>query len=287
MAAQEIKTMQLYNHLERFDKELVERGLGLEGPLDAEALSAIDSMHYHGVKAVDEASAELKLDASSKVLEIGSGLGGVVRRVASTTGCRACGLELQDDVSAAAAKLTARCGLGGTVEHVVGDAISPPPNFKDRTFTHVLSFLCFLHIKDTQAILKAAYDFLEPGGALLVEDFYDGGLTDAEKATLEVDVFAHALPTRPEYEAALAAVGFEAVEWTDLTASWTAFTNDRCGAYVAAEDRHVRVHGKPTFESQKHFYTSVAGLFKAGHLGGVKYVATKPLPSSKPGCVLL
>ena len=113
MAAQEIKTMQLYNHLERFDKELVERGLGLEGPLDAEALSAIDSMHYHGVKAVDEASAELKLDASSKVLEIGSGLGGVVRRVASTTGCQACGLELQDDVSAAAAKLTARCGLGG------------------------------------------------------------------------------------------------------------------------------------------------------------------------------
>ena len=50
MAAQEIKTMELYNHLERFDKELVERGLGLEGPLDAEALSAIDSMHYHGVK---------------------------------------------------------------------------------------------------------------------------------------------------------------------------------------------------------------------------------------------
>ena len=83
-AAAGIKTMQLYNHLERFDRELVERGLAADGPLDADALSAIDNMHYHGVKAVDEASARLGLGEKSTVLEIGSGLGGVVRRIATT-----------------------------------------------------------------------------------------------------------------------------------------------------------------------------------------------------------
>ena len=183
-AAVEIKTMQLYNHLERFDRELVERGLAADGPLDAGALSAIDSMHYHGVKAVDEASARLGLSAGSTVLEIGSGLGGVVRRVAATQHCAVAGLELQQDVSAAADALTRRCGLAN-VEHICGDALAPPPALEGRRFGHVVSFLCFLHIEDTGAILKAAYDFLEPGGSLLVEDFYDRGLSAAEKAQLE------------------------------------------------------------------------------------------------------
>ena len=182
---------------------------------------------------------------------------------------------VQDDLSAAADALTKRCGLGN-VQHFCGDALAPPPALRGRTFDHVMSFLCFLHIEDTAAILKAAYDFLEPGGSLLVEDMYDRGLSAAEKAQLKVDVFANALPSRGAYEAAIAAAGFVGCEWTDLMATWTAFTSDRLAEYVAAEPRHVRVHGRPTYDSQKHFYTSVAGLFEGGHLGGVKFVATKP-----------
>ena len=98
----------------------------LIGPLEAEALSAIDSMHYHGTHAVDAASKQLGLDSSSRVLEIGSGLGGVARRVASTTGASVVALELQADVSKAARALTQRCGLDQTVEHVCECLLSSP-----------------------------------------------------------------------------------------------------------------------------------------------------------------
>lgn len=272
-----IKTMKLYTHLQRFEHELVERGWGLDGAsLDARNLNEIDMLHYHGTRAVDEASKELELDASSRVLEIGSGLGGVARRAAYTTGARVVGVELQEDVSDHAATLTERTGLSQLVEHVHGDATKPLPELEGRTFTHVISFLCLLHIPDKHAILKAAYDALEPGGSLLVEDFYDLALTKEEKHRLEIDVFAFDLPSRESYETAMADVGFQVKSWTDLTDSWTAFTRERAIAYAADEERHVRVNGVATFETQKYFVESVAALFATGHLGGVKYIASKP-----------
>ena len=140
----------------------------------------------------------------------------------------------------------------------------------------MISFLCLLHIADKDAILKAAFDALEPGGSLLVEDFYDLGVTAEEKATLKQDVFAFNLLSREAYKLALSSAGFRIHEWTDLTSSWTDYTTARAIAYSDAEDRHVRVHGRATFSSQKHFYDSVRSLFAGGHLGGVKYVAVKP-----------
>ena len=275
MAAQAIKTMNLYSHLERFDNELRERSLPTEGPLDPAALSAIDSMHYYGTDAVDAAASSLGLDGSSRVLEIGSGLGGVARRIALTTNARVAALELQRDVSSVAAALTVRCGLCDYVNHVVGDIVAPGVLGK-RTFTHVVSFLCFLHIPDKVDVLAAAYAALVPGGTLLVEDFYDNGLTDVDKAALEKDVFASGVPTRKAYLASLEAAGFKLHEWTDLTDSWATYTGDRAAKYAADEKRHVRVHGRATYDSQMHFYDVVARLFRGKRLGGVKYVASRP-----------
>ena len=53
-----------------------------KGPLDYIALSAYDQHHYHGVEAVDYCIKQLGITKDSRVLQLGSGLGGPARYIA-------------------------------------------------------------------------------------------------------------------------------------------------------------------------------------------------------------
>lgn len=66
------------------------------------------------------------LGRESRVLEIGSGLGGPARYLAHTVGCHVTALELQQEMHDVASDLTLRCGLHSLVSHVRGDALLHP-----------------------------------------------------------------------------------------------------------------------------------------------------------------
>ena len=74
-----IKTMKLYTHVERIKNELTDRGMLQSEYIDPMTLNEIDSMHYMGNTAVEDAISTMKLDPSSRVLDIGSGFGGTAR----------------------------------------------------------------------------------------------------------------------------------------------------------------------------------------------------------------
>jgi cyclopropane fatty-acyl-phospholipid synthase-like methyltransferase len=68
--------------------------------------------------------------ADDHVLDVGSGLGGASRYVASTVGCRVTGIDLTSGYVAAAQELARRTGLGDRVSYHVGSALNMP----DRVF---------------------------------------------------------------------------------------------------------------------------------------------------------
>ena len=134
-----IKTMKLYTHLDRIDKELEASGLLLPTKkngvssnttrlLTATQLSPFDCLHYLGDAAVRRAVQSAAIDTGrtcTVVLDLGSGLGGTARLVASwCDGCRVDALELQPDLHARAEQLTAACGLSEKVRHYCGDVLS-------------------------------------------------------------------------------------------------------------------------------------------------------------------
>ena len=122
---------------------------------------------------------------------------------------------------------------------------------------------------------------LRPGGVLFVEDFYEAApCTPRETEMLRRDVYATDLPTRPRYEDALHAAGFEAVEWRDMAAPWTSFVAERAAAWDAAEARTLRVHGRGLFEARRHFFRSMEELFSGGRLGGVRFSARRAATSA-------
>src|SRR5262245_15728097 len=119
-----IDSMPLYVNVERIDNELTELGIGDDEALTPAQLFPFDQYHYHGTDAVQAAAKLLGLGPASHVLEIGSGLGGPARYLASTVGCRVTALELQGDLHAMATRLSDRCGLGQRITHLRGDALT-------------------------------------------------------------------------------------------------------------------------------------------------------------------
>jgi cyclopropane fatty-acyl-phospholipid synthase-like methyltransferase len=64
------------------------------------------------------------LTTDSRILNVGSGLGGPARYFGGKLGASVLAVELQDDLHRTATELTARCGLTDNVHHLVRSHLS-------------------------------------------------------------------------------------------------------------------------------------------------------------------
>jgi cyclopropane fatty-acyl-phospholipid synthase-like methyltransferase len=271
-----IKSMKLYDQVERIYNELRARGIDDEAPLGVEDLIPFDQYHYHGTKAVDDAITALHLTSASKVLEVGSGIGGPARYIASKLGCRVTALELQEDLNATARDLTRRCGLQGLVEHIGGNILDDP--FPASSFSALISLLVFLHIPKRARLFTACLEVLEPGGTIYIEDFTKiSEPSRADWRALEEKVYCNYLPTPEDYVEELHTAGFRDIETRDLTSSWKAFTTERAKAFQVTYARNAEIHGGQVAAGLADFYATVAALYVRGVLGGLRIIARKKL----------
>jgi cyclopropane fatty-acyl-phospholipid synthase-like methyltransferase len=264
--------MPLYVNLHRIYNELAEAGVAAGAPLTPEQIFPFDQIHYHGTDAVRDAANALQLTKHSRVLEIGSGLGGPARFLAHTTGCHVTGLDVQQDMHALATELTARCGLADRVSHVLGDALAYP--YPEAGFDAVVSWLAVHQIPDRPRLFERLRHALKQGGSLYIEDlharapFQEGDVADVNQLLYGVTMTPAA-----DYERELAAAGFTGITLTDMTDDWSAFCAGRAAAWKSQAERHVRVHGIETYARLEGFFRGVQRLFEHGSLGGVRVVA--------------
>ncbi|XP_078676747.1 sarcosine/dimethylglycine N-methyltransferase-like [Branchiostoma floridae x Branchiostoma belcheri] len=268
----EIKSMQLYSHVGRIYNELKELGYGDTDDLKVEDVSRFDSLHYHGVEAVDKAIQRFNIGADTRVLDVGSGIGGPARYLAWRTGCQVTALELQRDHHETGEVLTARCGLSERVKHVCGDVMDI--DLGHGSYDLVTSWLVFCHIPDKKKVSERCLQHLKPGGNMLVEDLF--ALADLSEVSEDIGVNYFDLANLQDYKQQIADAGFVNVQVEDLTADWKDYVQDRLKTFISSEDRHVRVHGRPTYQALHGFYSSIVRLFTSGCVGGGRISATKP-----------
>ena len=261
-----MKSMRLYDRVERLLKELEAAGFAADQPLTVDDLAPFDHLHYCGTTAVDRAIRDCRIATGDNVVEIGSGVGGPARWIAAKTGAAVTALELQPDLDALATTLTARTGLDGRVRHLCANILDGPP--AGAPFDHAVSFLCFLHIPHRRRLFSVIAASLAAGGFIYIEDFI--GLRQpsaAEAAALANKFMCPYLPDRDRYAADLAEAGFDIVDSEDQTAIWREFTAGRLSAFRTARTAKVAMLGAGLTDGLEDFYATVAHLFAetAGH----------------------
>jgi len=118
--------------------------------------------------AIAELAGAVELKSGDCVLDLGCGVGGPARYLASTFGCQVTGVDLSPSFIEAADYLTARCGLEDQVTFRVGDALHVP--FDDGSFDSVFLQHVAMNIADRAALYAEVYRVLKRGGRLATYD---------------------------------------------------------------------------------------------------------------------
>lgn len=139
------------------------------GPDD---LKAVDEFHIGGVEATDRLLDQLSIGRGASVIDIGAGLGGTARRLASRFGCRTLGVDLTPEFVETARALSAMAGLGDVVRFEIGSATALP--VEDGAFDLALMLHVGMNIEDKAAIMAEAWRALAPGGVFAVFDVMKG-----------------------------------------------------------------------------------------------------------------
>lgn len=178
-------------------------------------LAGLDQFHTRGIAATAELASAASVESSTGVLDLGCGIGGPARYLATTFGCKVTGIDLSPDFIEAAIYLTARCGLSDRVTFQVGDALHLP--LEDAAFDTVFLQHVAMNIEDRAALYGDVRRVLTPGGRLATYDLVlrDGDLV--YPVPWARDAATSFLFSESYTRKALEEAGFKVAVWRDDT----------------------------------------------------------------------
>jgi SAM-dependent methyltransferase len=136
--------------------------------LTHEDLAPADEFHSHG-RSATRALAELAhIPSGSRVLDVGSGLGGPARYLAATHGCDVTGIDLTPEFCATANELSRLTGLADRTRFQVGDALNLP--FIESHFDVVWTIQMQMNIEDKRRLYAGIVRVLKPGGRFVCQE---------------------------------------------------------------------------------------------------------------------
>lgn len=212
----EVERHYTQSNLERAIFEALEEAGKDPNQLTLPDLAPIDEFHIRGREATEELASEIGLDSEKHVLDVGCGLGGPSRRLASQFGCRVTGLDLTEEYCRVAEVLSKRLGLDQLVSYIQGNALEMP--FDDATFDVVWTQHASMNIPDKVGLYNEIYRVLKSGGYLAIYDILAGPGGEiyfpvpwAQEASISF------LVSPDELHQVLEQSGFEIVSWRDTT----------------------------------------------------------------------
>jgi SAM-dependent methyltransferase len=176
-------------------------------------LAPLDQFHLRGIRATKELAGAAGLEPSSRVLDLGCGIGGAARYLVATFGCEVIGVDLSPGFIDAATYLTARCGLSSRVTFQAGDALHLP--FEDGAFDAVFLQHVAMNIEDRPALYAEVRRVLARGGRFVTYDLVLRGGDIAYPVPWARDASTSFLLSAGETRAALERAGFQALLWRD------------------------------------------------------------------------
>ncbi|MDB5488240.1 MAG: Ubiquinone/menaquinone biosynthesis C-methylase UbiE [Reyranella sp.] len=186
------------------------------GPLKTSDLAPLDQFHVRGLAATKELAALADINATSRVLDVGSGIGGPSRHLAESLGCQVVGVDLTAEYCRVAEALTARTGLSDKVTFKAANALDLP--FEEGSFDVVWTQHVAMNIADRPRLYGEMHRVLKQGGRLAL---YDAIAIDGEEPLYPVpwarDPSTSFLLNAEATRAVLEKTGFALTTWRDVS----------------------------------------------------------------------
>lgn len=147
-------------------------GLNPERRLSAEELGALDHFHTGGLRASRELLELARIRAEDRVLDIGAGLAGSARLLASTVRCHVDCIEMSPDYCAGARLLNRLTGLEDRIKVHRGSALDLP--FADDSFDVAWMQNVGMNIADKHKLYAEIFRVLKPGGRYIFQEMAAG-----------------------------------------------------------------------------------------------------------------
>jgi ubiquinone/menaquinone biosynthesis C-methylase UbiE len=175
--------------------------------LTVDDLAPVDEFHIGGRQASEDFLSQLDLSPEKHILDVGCGLGGAARFVASRYRCRVSGIDLTPEYVETAKVVCKWVGLGDHISLHQGSALSMP--FADRAFDGAYMLHVGMNIEDKAKLCSEVGRVLRPSSLFGIYDVMrigDGELTYPVPWATTAASSAVAEPG--QYRSALQAAGF-------------------------------------------------------------------------------
>ncbi|MCF7805939.1 MAG: class I SAM-dependent methyltransferase [Candidatus Marinimicrobia bacterium] len=178
-------------------------------------LAVVDEFHIRGRESTEELLQHLSIQTGDSVLDVGCGLGGACRYIASKHDAEVFGVDVTEDYCKLARKLTEDSGFSSRIRFRHGDALDLP--FEDEKFEKVLTIHTQMNIADKAQFYGELFRVLKPGGRLAFYDIF----ADNQPVILPVPwaddpSLSHMISHR-EVRNLLHETGFQIDHWRDDT----------------------------------------------------------------------
>jgi ubiquinone/menaquinone biosynthesis C-methylase UbiE len=184
--------------------------------LTPDDLAPVDEFHSGGRNATVRLAQLAQIRNGERVLDVGCGIGGPSRYLASQLGCQVTGLDFTAEFVALAEMLARRTRLADKVAYRQGDALDLP--FPDGSFDVVWSQNAAMNIADRDRLYSEMRRVLTPAGRLALQEIAAGPAGEPFYPTpWATDKSISFLSTPQSTRAALERIGFRVLVWQDTT----------------------------------------------------------------------
>jgi len=190
--------------------------------LTVDDLAPVDEFHLRGRVATEELAQWAAVGPEHLLLDVGSGLGGTSRYLATTTGCDVVGVDLTEEYCRVAKMLSDRVGLAQRTVFRHGSALALP--FTDGRFDVVWTEHVQMNIADKTGFYRELGRTLKPGGKLAFHDIFAGSRGELHYPVPWAgdESISHLTPA-DELRGRLSDQGFSEIHWEDKTRESAAF----------------------------------------------------------------
>lgn len=239
-----------------------------------ERLYGSDFLSLSGRESADVLVDKAGVMAASRVLDVGSGVGGAALHLAEQTGCELVGVDLMEwNVELAGERAAAR-GLDDRVSFAVGDA--KQLDFADGSFDIVWSQDAWCHVPGKRDVVAEAVRVLRPGGSVALTDWV--ALTELDDPTMEEigdAVSAPDLAMPEQYERWFAAEGLDVIHSDDISTHFRDRYRDMMATLAGMEEELSNEFSPRVFEIMMSKNGRLLEAFENGEVGGHSLVARR------------